>query len=99
MNRSPNQTDHRREILEWLSAREHSYDELLQRYQSALPARDVDTREAFAVLIGAMVGEGLLQREVAPGGDPEAGAIRRLWLSDKGRTSIETSSVSEPQAR
>lgn len=90
MNRSPNQTDHRREILGRLAAREHTYDELLERYRRALPARDVDTREAFAVLVGAMVGEGLLQREVAPEGDPQAGAIRRLWLTEKGRAAVES---------
>lgn len=99
MNRSPNHSNHRREILEWLGAREHTYDELLERYQRALPARDVDTREAFAVLIGAMVGEGLLEREVIPEGDPEAGAIRRLWLTGKGRMAIEQAPATRQPAR
>lgn len=93
MNRSPGRINHRREILQWLVSGDQSYGELLARYQRALPAHDVDTREAFAVLVGAMVGEGLLQRcasnGTAPADDGQTQVIGRLWLTEKGRRTLE----------
>lgn len=89
----PHRTNHRREVLEWLGERSHTYDELLARYRQALPASDVDTHEALAVVIGSLVGEGLLEREVVPDGTPEAGAVRRLWLSEKGKSLVASNAA------
>lgn len=96
MNRSPRRADPRREILQCLGNGDQSYDELLERYQRALPAHDVDTREAFAVLIGAMVGEGLLERDLAASEDTDARVIHRLRLSDRGRAALRASAASNP---
>lgn len=76
-------------VLGWLRGGRRSYDELLAQYTSAFPANGGDTREAFAVLIGAMVGEGLLERDVAPDGAPGVATISGLWLSEKGKRLVE----------
>lgn len=96
MNRSPRRADPRREILQCLGDGDQTYDELLERYQRALPAHDVDTREAFAVLIGAMIGEGLLERDLARSDEAEAQVIHRLRLSDRGRAALQASAASNP---
>lgn len=92
MNRSPSRVNHRLEILQWLASGDRSYDDLLAKYQQALPSHDVDTREAFAVMIGAMIGEGLLQRRAINGeapADDETRVIGRLWLTEKGRRVLD----------
>jgi hypothetical protein len=95
MNHSRDHDSHRLDILTWLESKPCTYDELLARSRRNWSSDDVNTNEALAVLIGAMIGEGLLEREVAPEGEPQAGAVQRMWLSEKGRSAIASASPSQ----